>query len=632
MKADTQTQNRPELLECTIRDGNYAVNFRFTKADTALFTKQLASLGFKWIEIGHGLGLGGSAAGKGYMPDSDTSIIQAAAEVSGNSKIGCFFIPGVGVENDLIAAREAGLDFIRIGCNASDIQRSFPFIKLALSIGLIPCVNLMKSYSISSEQFRDLAKSAFDQGAHVVYCVDSAGCMLPDQVSSYFEAANPLLSEFNAHLGFHGHNNLMLAIANCLAAYRSGGRFLDTTLYGIGRSAGNAQTEVLVAVLHRLGIDTGIPLFQLMQVAEAYLAPLVSNLQMHSMLNVAIGYGSFHSSFLKSVAAAARKYNADLRQLVAIMGMEDPSSINRDFLEQKASELTNSNDTSTSDFITSFQGTGFTSDRIRTTRSSLHELIEDMMTAAAKKPGSLVGLIIQHSTISDPSLLLTELACEDSNAIIGRLSVGATATLEEVLEPIVDKVQFYLVDSQCNSSRDLIRATTALAGKSKVFPIDVSKMRFEYAAQILNKVLLSVSKPSLLIFGYNQELATVVNSLLSTMNIFVLLPSTDVSELPRGAVRISQTSDWSNTKLDFDAVACFLEPSKGEEREITKGLKHSGTLFNFTLGCQPYKPLWSGSFFSINLDQAFVGSVARLSLLNSSAKHSTLKAEEVLDS
>src|SRR5947207_15906928 len=98
------------LLDCTIRDGNYAIDFKFTEADTTLLVGQLSRLGFKWIEVGHGVGLGGAPAGKSVMPASDEKLITAAKASSGEAKIGTFFIPGIGRMEHLEAARDAELD------------------------------------------------------------------------------------------------------------------------------------------------------------------------------------------------------------------------------------------------------------------------------------------------------------------------------------------------------------------------------------------------------------------------------------------------------------------------------------------------------------------------------------------
>ncbi|MGA8869455.1 MAG: hypothetical protein WB510_20940, partial [Candidatus Sulfotelmatobacter sp.] len=219
------------ILECTLRDGSYAVDFKFTENDTGILAGVLGRLGFKWIEVGHGLGLGAALAGKGTMPAPDERLIESAKRAAPNAKIGCFFIPGIGTADQLKAARGAGLDFIRVGYNAPDIEEAYPYLTVARELGMTPCLNFMKTYGISPQSFGEKARGGADAGAEVVYCVDSAGSMFPEDVRRYLSAAR---ERCPCELGFHGHSNLQFAVANSVEAVRCGATFIDSTLYGLG--------------------------------------------------------------------------------------------------------------------------------------------------------------------------------------------------------------------------------------------------------------------------------------------------------------------------------------------------------------------------------------------------------------
>src|SRR5271156_4319331 len=181
MKNDLTPQEpsgkRVEILECTLRDGSYAVDFKFTENDTAILAGVLGRLGFRWIEVGHGVGLGAMKAGKGAMPASDERLIEAAKRAAPNALIGCFFIPGIGTADQLKSARSAGLDFVRIGCNAREIEDAFSYLTLAKELGLKVCLNFMKTYAVSPDVFGEKARAGETAGADIIYCVDSAGSM-----------------------------------------------------------------------------------------------------------------------------------------------------------------------------------------------------------------------------------------------------------------------------------------------------------------------------------------------------------------------------------------------------------------------------------------------------------------------
>ena len=119
------------ILDCTIRDGSYAIDFKFTAADTALVAGLLDAAGIRYIEVGHGLGLGASEAGKGLAASRDLEVIERTRESVQNGRIGAFFIPGIGTEAHMRDAAAAGLDFIRIGQNADEIEDAWPFVELA---------------------------------------------------------------------------------------------------------------------------------------------------------------------------------------------------------------------------------------------------------------------------------------------------------------------------------------------------------------------------------------------------------------------------------------------------------------------------------------------------------------------
>lgn len=98
----------------------------------------LGKLGFRWIEVGHGVGLGAAKAGKGAMLSGDERYIEVAKRAAPAAKIGCFFIPGIGTRDQLKSARDAGLDFVRIGYSAAEIEDAYPYLTLAKKLGLKP--------------------------------------------------------------------------------------------------------------------------------------------------------------------------------------------------------------------------------------------------------------------------------------------------------------------------------------------------------------------------------------------------------------------------------------------------------------------------------------------------------------
>src|SRR5438132_11535061 len=92
---------KPDILEVTLRDGSYLIDFQFTAEDTATIASALEAAGFRWIEVGHGVGLGASREGKGAAAASDEEYLEAAANVLSRARWGMFFIPRIGRAEDL---------------------------------------------------------------------------------------------------------------------------------------------------------------------------------------------------------------------------------------------------------------------------------------------------------------------------------------------------------------------------------------------------------------------------------------------------------------------------------------------------------------------------------------------------
>lgn len=304
------------IIENTLRDGSYAVDFQFTSKNTYDISKGLSNLGFDMIEVGHGLGLGAWNNPKaGFSKENDEVYIRSAREAAPNSRIGVFFIPGIGTREDILKARNAGIDFIRIGTNIDNFQVTLEYLEYAKKLGLFVAINLMKSYAVKSYEFATIVKEIDNwQMADVIYLVDSAGCMLPDEVFLYIERTK---ENITTPLGFHGHNNLSLAVANTLQAMKAGATYLDTCVRCMGRSAGNAQTEIMVFLLKQMGVlQIDINLYDLYQFANQYVVPLMPRQQGLSDEEVHIGVSKFHTSFMPVATKVSEKYSVDKRLLI----------------------------------------------------------------------------------------------------------------------------------------------------------------------------------------------------------------------------------------------------------------------------------------------------------------------------
>jgi 4-hydroxy-2-oxovalerate aldolase len=314
------------------------VNQRFTAADTARICAALEAGGVRQIEIGHGFGLGASSERFGIAAASDEEHVGAAAAALRRSAFGAFFIPGIGADRDLDMAREHGMTFVRIGTNVTEHAAARHSIEHARRLGFEVSYNAMKSYLAPPPDLLGIVRDTVEWGAQSVFVVDSAGCLLPAEAGRYTKT---LTDSLDVPIGFHGHNNLMMANANCIAAFEAGATVFDGTLQGIGRSGGNAQTEILALTFEKLNRRTGLNVMRLLEAGETLVRPLMDGSGGGSTsLNVIIGMAGFHSSHLGRINAAAQKFGVDPKELILEVCQRDRIDPSQALIDRIASDMT----------------------------------------------------------------------------------------------------------------------------------------------------------------------------------------------------------------------------------------------------------------------------------------------------
>jgi 4-hydroxy 2-oxovalerate aldolase len=326
---------RVNVLDNTLRDGSYAVDFSFTATDTATICTALERAGVRDIEVGHGAGLGATARGDHPAAATDEEYLRAARSALTTSRLGMFCIPGIARLDDIDLAADHGLDFVRIGTDVTRVAESRSYVERAKQRGLFTTANLMKSYAVPPTRFAEAAAQSAGFGADVVYLVDSAGSMFPEDVIAYLDA---LRERTQVHFGFHGHDNLGLAVYNSLFAADHGASFVDASLQGLGRSSGNAATELLVAALDKRGYDTSVDLLRLLKAAGECSCPLLGQ-PTFTPLDVVSGYAGFHSNFLPKVLVAADEYALDPARLIIELCDIDRLSVTDEAIERVANRL-----------------------------------------------------------------------------------------------------------------------------------------------------------------------------------------------------------------------------------------------------------------------------------------------------
>lgn len=328
-----------KITDVTLRDGSHAVAHQFTEKQVRDVTRALNNAGMHYIEVTHGDGLGGSTLQYGRSLVHDLKLIETAVEEVTSSKIAVLLLPGIGTNLDLQKAQKAGADLVRVATHVTEADVSAQHLNYAREIGMEALGFLMMAHSAPTDKVVKQAKLMESYGAQAVYVTDSAGALLPHQVT---ERVTALKENLNIEVGFHGHNNLSLAVANTLAAMDAGATRIDGSVRCLGAGAGNTQTEVLLAVMDRLGMDVGIDIYKMMDLAEDIVAPLIQGTQEITKGSLALGYAGVYSSFLLHAERAGKRFGVDPRDILMELGKLKVVGGQEDMILDVASELAKS--------------------------------------------------------------------------------------------------------------------------------------------------------------------------------------------------------------------------------------------------------------------------------------------------
>lgn len=324
------------LTEVALRDGSHAIGHQFTVDQVTQAAKALDEANVPFIEVSHGDGLAGSSLQYGRSRTDEMKLIEAAVSVCKNSKIAVLLLPGIGTVEELKEAAGLGAQMARVATHVTEADVSPQHLSLAKELGMETVGFLMMAHMVPTEKLVEQAKLMESYGADTVYVVDSAGALLPDQVRERIRA---LRDNLEIHIGFHGHNNLSLAMANTLVAIEEGATRIDGSVRCLGAGAGNTQTEVLVSVMDRMGIETGVDIYKMMDLAEEIIAPILQQPQEITKGSLVLGYAGVYSSFLLHAQRAAKKFDLDPRDILIELGKREVVGGQEDMIVDVAAEI-----------------------------------------------------------------------------------------------------------------------------------------------------------------------------------------------------------------------------------------------------------------------------------------------------
>lgn len=265
-----------KVFDCTIRDGGLVNNYHFSDAFVKAHYETCVAAGVDYMEIGKNVSPTIMSVDE-YGPWNfckEEDIRRIVGNNDTDMKIAVMADIGRSLKEELIPKKDSVVDMIRIATYIHQIPAAIELIEDAHAKGYETTVNIMaisKSFDDElDEVLAQLAKTNID----VIYIADSFGSFYPEQIKKLTEKYLKVAQENGKKIGIHAHNNLQLAYANTLEAMIYGTSFLDVTISGLGRGAGNCPLELLIGFLKN-------PKYKLMPVLkfiEEFIVPLEKEL------------------------------------------------------------------------------------------------------------------------------------------------------------------------------------------------------------------------------------------------------------------------------------------------------------------------------------------------------------------
>ena len=301
------------ISDVTLRDGNHAISHSINLDTIGKYCKFAEKAKIPIVEVGHGNGLGASSLSIGRSSVSDNKALKKARSVLKKTKLSVHSIPGFSTFDDLKLAIDCGVDIFRIGCNSTEIDTIVKQVEYCKKNKVETWGVLMMFHLIySKNQYLEKIQFLKDLGLKNIIIMDSAGCLLPNDVKKIFLD----IKKFKINFGFHGHNNLGCAVYNTIEALNAGANILDASIRGFGAGAGNTQLEVLITILKMRKLISEINLEDVYKMSENFESLLKNNkLEYYQSfsepMNIVSGQFGVFSGFASRVNFFSKKFKLD---------------------------------------------------------------------------------------------------------------------------------------------------------------------------------------------------------------------------------------------------------------------------------------------------------------------------------
>jgi 4-hydroxy-2-oxovalerate/4-hydroxy-2-oxohexanoate aldolase len=341
--SDKPQGRRVIVHDMCLRDGMHAKKEQISIDQMIKVATALDSAGVPYLQVTHGAGLGGNSLQHGFAPHSNEAYIEAVAASIKQAIVSVLLIPGLGTMKELKSAYDCGARSVHVATHCTEADTAPQHIAYARELGMDTSGFLMMAHLNDAKGIAYQGRLMESYGANTVYVTDSAGYMLPKDVSNHISALRDSLDE-NTEIGFHGHHNMGMGIANSVAAIEAGATRIDASVAGLGAGAGNTPLEAFVAVCDRMGIESGVDLFKLMDMAEEIIVPMMDHMVRVDRESLTLGFAGVYSTFLLHAKKASQQFGVPARDILVELGRRKMIGGQEDMIQDTAMTMAKERD------------------------------------------------------------------------------------------------------------------------------------------------------------------------------------------------------------------------------------------------------------------------------------------------
>jgi len=268
--------NEIKVFDCTIRDGGLVNNFHFTDDFVRGVYNTCVEAGIDYMEIGknNSTSLMSTEEFGAWNFCKEEDIRRIVGSNDTNLKIAVMSDIGRTVNEELLPKKDSVVDMIRIATYIHQIPQAIELANQAHDKGYETTINIMAVAKVDEQELDEALELLSKTNVDVIYIADTFGSYYPTQIKELALKYTSVASKVGKQIGIHAHNNIQLAFANTIESKNNGVTFLDVTISGLGRGAGNCAMELLIGYLN----NPKYKLTPVIEFIENFIVPLEKEL------------------------------------------------------------------------------------------------------------------------------------------------------------------------------------------------------------------------------------------------------------------------------------------------------------------------------------------------------------------